>query len=152
MVPINPHIAGAGRHSPSFDYSRGWRDANYNIGRRGTEGQSACKNQSDQSFGNHKTVLLFLATKLRSNPSALPSSSPSKGVIDNQENHRADNRHEKTVEVKSAYAGCSKDMKQPAAGKSADNTQQNVEQDAFTSSVHKLAADEPCNQAENYPS
>jgi hypothetical protein len=46
----------------------------------------------------------------------------------------------------------SKDVEQPATSKSADNSQQDVEQDALTSPIYKLAADEPCNQAENYPS
>jgi hypothetical protein len=43
-------------------------------------------------------------------------------------------------------------MEQPATSKSADNSQQDVEQDALTSTIYKLAADEPGNQAENYPS
>jgi hypothetical protein len=43
-------------------------------------------------------------------------------------------------------------MEQPAASKGADNSQQDVEQDAFTSPIYKLAADEPGNQAKNYPS
>jgi hypothetical protein len=43
-------------------------------------------------------------------------------------------------------------VEQPATGKRADNTQQDVEQDALTSPIYNLAADEPRNQAENYPS
>jgi len=78
--------------------------------------------------------------------------SPTDGVIENQHNHGADNRYEETVEVDSAYAMGSKDAEQPATAKSADNTQQDVEQHALTSPIHKLAADEPCNQAENDPS
>jgi hypothetical protein len=91
------------------------------------------------------TPLLFSA------PNCQPSSSPSEGVIENQQDHRADNRHEETIEVESAYARGSKDVEQPATGKSADNTQQDVEQDALTCPIYNLAADEPRNQAENYP-
>src|ERR1017187_8976140 len=69
------------------------------------------------------TPLLFSA------PNCQPSSSPSEGVIENQQAHRADNRHEETIEVESAYARGSKDVEQPATGKSADNTHQDVEQD-----------------------
>src|ERR1019366_1601787 len=43
LVPGNPPIVTAGRRPPRFDYSTGWRDANHNIGRRGAEGQRACK-------------------------------------------------------------------------------------------------------------
>ncbi|HLM99167.1 MAG TPA: hypothetical protein VK335_07795 [Bryobacteraceae bacterium] len=43
-------------------------------------------------------------------------------------------------------------MEQPATSKSADNSQEDVEQDALTFPIYKLAAYEPCNQAENYPS
>jgi hypothetical protein len=56
------------------------------------------------------------------------------------------------VEVESAYAWGSKDVEQPATNKSADNTQQNVEQNALTFPIYKLAANKPCDQAENYPS
>jgi len=68
-------------------------------------------------------------------------------VIENQQNHGAHDRYEKTVEVEPTYARSAKYMEQPATGKSADNSQQNVEQEAFTSPIHKLAGDKPCNQA-----
>ena len=57
-------------------------------------------------------------------------------MIENQQNHRADNRHEQTVEVESAYTTSSKDVEQPATSKSADNTQQDVEQNALTSPIY----------------
>jgi len=43
-------------------------------------------------------------------------------------------------------------MEQPSTSKSADNSQKDVEQDAFASPIYNLAADEAGNQAENYPS
>jgi hypothetical protein len=94
----------------------------------------------------------FLSTKTNPAAGALPGSSPPEGVIENQQNHRSDNRHEETVKVESGYARGSKDMEQPATGKSADNAQQDVEQNALASTVHDLAADEPGNQTENDPS
>lgn len=72
-------------------------------------------------------------------------------MIDNQQNHRADNCHEEAVEVESAYARSPKDVEQPTASKSADNSQQDVEQNALTSPIYQFAADVSCNQAENYP-
>jgi hypothetical protein len=69
-------------------------------------------------------------------------------VIDNQQNHGPDYRHEETVEVESGYARGSKGVEQPSTGKSADNAQQDVEQDALTSAIYDPAADEAGNQAE----
>jgi hypothetical protein len=83
---------------------------------------------------------------------ALPGSSPSESVIQNQQNHGSDNRHEETIDIESAYARGSKYVEQPATGKSAHNSQQDIEKDALTSPVDKFAGDVPCNQAENYPS
>jgi len=40
-------------------------------------------------------------------------------------------------------------VEQPATRKSADNSQEDVEHDALTSPIYNLAADEPCDQAEN---
>jgi hypothetical protein len=42
-------------------------------------------------------------------------------------------------------------VEQPATGQSADNTQQDVEQDALTSPIYNHAADEIGNQTENHP-
>jgi hypothetical protein len=56
MVPGNPHMVTAGPPHPPFSYSTGWRDANYNIGRRSAEDQRACKNQSYQSLKKHNTL------------------------------------------------------------------------------------------------
>jgi len=92
--------------------------------------------------------IILLGIKLQTNPAAgaLPGSSPSEGgVIENQQNHRADNGHEETVEVQAIDARGSKDVEEPAASQSADNTQQDIEHDALTSPVYDLAADEPCN-------
>jgi len=72
-------------------------------------------------------------------------------MIENQQNRWAHNCHEETVEVQSAYAGGTEYTEQPATSKSADNSQQDVEQNALTSPIYNLAANEPCNQAENYP-
>lgn len=72
-------------------------------------------------------------------------------MIDNQQNHGADYRDEETVQVESAYATGAKNVKEPTAGEGADNTQQNVEQDALASPVDDFAADESCNQTENHP-
>jgi hypothetical protein len=79
--------------------------------------------------------------------SALKSSSPSDGVIENEQNDGADNRHQETVEVKSTDTMTAKDVEQPAAKKGPHNSQQDVEYDAFTSPIYELAADEPGDQA-----
>ena len=90
---------------------------------------------------------------MRTNPEAraLPGSSPSEEVVENQQNHRAGSRYEEAVEVESAYARGSKHAEQPATGKSAYNTQQDVEQYALASPIDNLAADESGNQTENDP-
>jgi hypothetical protein len=109
---------------PPLVYSMGRPDANHNFG-RGREGQRAGKNQSDgQSLKKHN-MHSVLSAKLPGNSAAgaLPSSSRSEGVIENQENHRADNRDQEAVEVESPYARRSKDVEQPATNKSADNAQ-----------------------------
>jgi hypothetical protein len=43
-------------------------------------------------------------------------------------------------------------MEQPAAGKSADTSQQDIEQDTLTSPIYKLAANKSRGLAEKYPS
>jgi hypothetical protein len=95
MVPGDPNIFTAGRRPPPFDYSMGWPDANHNIARRSAEGQRARKNQSDQSRQNHSTLFLLLkpANEFQ-HQVRLPSSPPPKGVVENQQNYGAENRHE----------------------------------------------------------
>src|ERR1017187_1248997 len=114
-----------------------WRNVNHNLSRPGAECQRPCKNQSDQSLMNH-SISPFRTTKLPTHPPAsrLPGPSASEEVIDNQQDDRADNRHKEAVEVEPADARGAKDVEQPAAGKSADNSQQDVEQDALTSPVY----------------
>src|ERR1039457_3898932 len=56
MVPGNPHMVAAGSPPAPLDVNPGWSDANYNLGRRGAQGQRAYKNQSHQSFKNHTTI------------------------------------------------------------------------------------------------
>jgi hypothetical protein len=73
-------------------------------------------------------------------------------VIEKQQNHGADDRHEHTVEVESAYAGLTKEAEEPPAGKSANNTQEDVEDDPLTSPIYNLATDISGNQTENDPS
>lgn len=115
-------MVAARRRRASFVHSTRRRDANDNLACSGAEGQRASKNQSDQSLKNHNNALPFLCVKIE-----LPSSSSSKGVIDEQQRYRAENRHEETVEVKPAHAGGSKQVEHPTTGKSADNPQQDVE-------------------------
>jgi len=81
----------------------------------------------------------------------IPGPSAKNDVIENQHYHGADNRHEQAVEVEPVYALASKDVEQPAAGESADNTQKDVEQDALASPVYNLAANESRNQTQNDP-
>jgi len=73
-------------------------------------------------------------------------------MIDNQQNHRAENGYEETVQVKPAYPSGSKGAEQPAPNNGADNSQQDVEHDALASPVYDLAANKPGNQTENDPS
>src|SRR5450759_258352 len=53
LLPGNPHVLTAGRPPPPLIHSTGWPDANHHVGRRGAEGQRACKNQSQQSLKKH---------------------------------------------------------------------------------------------------
>jgi hypothetical protein len=64
MVPVNPHIAAAGRRPTRFDYGTRWRETNHNLRRRGAEGQRSSKNQSDQTLIHHNTHSLFWRRKL----------------------------------------------------------------------------------------
>jgi hypothetical protein len=149
-------MIAAGRWPPLLDKNVRWRNMDHNIGRSGTEGQTARKNQSDHSAKNHtfsftarfpgRQLLIRLA------PEALPGSSSPHGVIENQQHRGADYCHEKTVQVQPAHARGAKDVEQPPAGEGADDTQQDVEQHAFPSPVYQLAADVSGNQAENDPS
>jgi hypothetical protein len=98
-------------------------------------------------YGLYQTFRPFASRALLT----VPGSSPKDGVIENQHDHGADNRHEETVDVEPVYALASKNVEQPATGKSADNTQKDVEQDALAPPVYNLAADVSRNQAENDP-
>src|ERR1019366_631621 len=53
LVPGTPHMLTAGRPPPPLVPSTGWPDANHHVGRQGTEGQRASKNQSQQSLKKH---------------------------------------------------------------------------------------------------
>jgi hypothetical protein len=96
--------------------------------------------------------VLFNEFRLKFPPRALPGSSSSKRMIDNQQNHRAKNCYEEAVEIEPANPGGSKGVEQPAPNNGADNSQQDVEHDALTSPIYDLAANKPCNQTENDPS
>src|ERR1035438_9431873 len=57
MVPGNPYMITAGRGATPLDTNPGWRNADHNLGGgRGTEGQRAYKNQSQQSFKKHTNI------------------------------------------------------------------------------------------------
>jgi hypothetical protein len=73
-------------------------------------------------------------------------------MIDKKYNHRAENRHEKAVQIEPIYSSCSKGVEQPAPNAGADYSQQDVEHDALASPVYDLAANKTGKQTENDPS
>ena len=75
----------------------------------------------------------------------------SESVISEQKDKRADNRRKVTEEVQSIYTGGSEGIEQPASGHGANNSEQEVWQNALSSSLYKPAAYEPRRQTENYP-
>jgi hypothetical protein len=89
-------------------------------------------------------------------PTTLPASKrvslkPFEGVISKQKGQRADKRREKTDEVEAGYAGGSESMVEPASGKSADDSHQDVRQTALSIPFYKPAAYHPRSQTEKYP-
>jgi len=68
-------------------------------------------------------------------------------MVNDQEDHRSNNRDEQAVGVQSTYASRSKHMEQPASDKSTDDSQQH----ALAAAIGNLATDEPGDQAKDYP-
>jgi len=70
MLPGNPYVVTTGWWRPPLDHCM-WRpDPNYNIGGAGAESQRTHKNQSHQSFKNHKypflsSILLAFTWRVR---------------------------------------------------------------------------------------
>jgi hypothetical protein len=56
VIPLNPHVLATRSMIPLLDHHVRWRDANYNLGRPGAEGQCACKDQADQALENHDAL------------------------------------------------------------------------------------------------
>jgi hypothetical protein len=72
-------------------------------------------------------------------------------VIDEQHHHGADGGDEDRIEVEAADAGRAEAREQEAADEGADDAKQQVHDDAAAGAVHKLAGDEPGDEAQDDP-
>ena len=72
------------------------------------------------------------------------ASDPANGVPDDQHDNRADDRDKQAIEVEAGYPHVSELIEKPSTYHRADDSEHDVQQQAFAALVHDFAADKPC--------
>jgi hypothetical protein len=74
------------------------------------------------------------------------------GVIDDKDDHSANDRDQDAVKIQTGNTHVAKGVKEPAAYDGADDSQHNVQDHAFAAFIDDFAGDETCNEPQNDPS
>src|ERR1019366_9230372 len=133
-LPIRSRLPGAAIWVGSPVIMRSWRRSNCS-----TLLKSVCPRLRGtgalRSFNSIERLAAFgiLMTRNGRMGGSGPESKPSDGVIYKQNGQRADNRRIETVEVESVYTGGAEGVERPAARHGADDSQQDVGQNALPS-------------------
>ena len=85
-------------------------------------------------------------------PNVISDATPNKRVIDDEHDDRSDDGDEQTVNVEARYSMSTHKTENPATDYRSYDPQYDVQENAFTSLIHNLAADKPCDQAQDNPS
>jgi hypothetical protein len=75
------------------------------------------------------------------------SAPANESVVYDQHNHRANHCHKHAVNVESGHAGVTDSVKKPTSNNRPDDTEDNIQQNAFTTLIDQLTGDETGDQS-----